>query len=344
MPKTKYQLDDFLALVDVNYKDYITEVHEMMMQEGYKLKIQSTKTYGLHISYSQPKIKSVKGIIIYFLIQGEKLMIRINADHHAKYPEVLNRLPNKILDQMDKADDCKKFIDPEKCWQGCGGYDVHVGEKHYKKCILNCFLLDVDADNFPFLVELIKSEVKQRAVSLGLEQTNDMHISANRPTKPYEEVKTMLADASIAWEKLTGYIRYNYIMDEKWAEGKPTHKNRNNLYFQRGGKSLTILSLREGYFIVCVVLGKDERAKFDEQRGSFGEAVCKEYDNAENLHDGKWLGFEVHGDDTLLINDIIRLLNIKRKPNRKELPENLEKCGRLDIGLSHENITSLIVT
>jgi len=58
----------------------------------------------------------------------------------------------------------------------------------------------------------------------------------DRPTKPYKGVKSILGNASLAWEKLTGYIRYNYIMDEIWAEGKPTHKNRNNLYFKRGVK------------------------------------------------------------------------------------------------------------
>jgi hypothetical protein len=160
--------------------------------------------------------------------------------------------------------------------------------------------------------------------------------------KPYEEVKAMLASASAAWEKLVGYIRYYYVMDEKWAEGKPTHKNYNNLFIRRGGKSFIILSIREGYFIAGIVLGKDERDKFDEQRETFGEIVCKEYDEAETYHDGKWLSFEVR--DESLIEDIIRLLHIKRKPNRKVLPESPEKCGRLDLGLSHAEITNRIIS
>ena len=39
----------------------------------------------------------------------------------------------------------------------------------------------------------------------------------------------------------------------------------------------------------------------------------------------------------------IRLLHLKRKPNRKVLPDNLEKCGRLDLGLSHDEITNLLI-
>ena len=60
----------------------------------------------------------------------------------------------------------------------------------------------------------------------------------DRPIKPYNEVKTMLGDASTAWEHLIGYIRYHYEMDENWAEGKPTHKHFNNLFIKRSGKAL----------------------------------------------------------------------------------------------------------
>jgi hypothetical protein len=162
-----------------------------------------------------------------------------------------------------------------------------------------------------------------------------------RSIKPYGQVKAILGEASLAWEKLTGHIRFNYIMDEIWDEGKPTHKHHNNLYFRRGGKTLITLCIRDGYFIASIVLGKDERAKFDEQRELFCEAVCKEYDGAEIYHDGKWLGFDVRDDS--LVGGIIRLLPIKRKPNRKILPESLEKCGRLDLGLSHEDVTNYII-
>ncbi len=160
----------------------------------------------------------------------------------------------------------------------------------------------------------------------------------DRPIKPYAQVKEMLGGASIAWEKLLGFIRYNYIADEKWAEGKPTHKHYNNLFIRCGGKSFVGLSLREGYFNVTVTLGKGEREKFDAQRDKFSDAVCEKYDEAETLHDGKWLGFEIRDDS--LIDDIIQLLQIKGKPNRKVLPESVEKCGQLDIGLSQEEITS----
>jgi len=164
----------------------------------------------------------------------------------------------------------------------------------------------------------------------------------DRAIKPYEQVKMMLGNASSAWEKLVGHIRFYYVMDELWAEGKPTHKHYNNLYVRRGGKPLISFGIREGYFIACIVFGKNEREKFEEQREMFAEAVCKEYDEAETYHDGKWLAFNVY--DESQIDDIICLLPIKRKPNRKVLPESLDKCGCLDLGLSHEEVTKCINT
>ncbi|MCL2289421.1 MAG: DUF3788 domain-containing protein [Bacteroidetes bacterium] len=158
--------------------------------------------------------------------------------------------------------------------------------------------------------------------------------------KPYSEVEAKLGQASTAWAKLTGHIRFYYEMDELWEEGNPTHKHHSNLRFRRGGKTLITLCIREGYFIAAIVLGKEEREKFEEQRKKFGEAVRKEYDDTEVFHDGKWLGFDVY--DESLIDDIINLLQIKRKPNRKVLPKSLESCGRLDIGLSHQEITSIL--
>jgi len=163
----------------------------------------------------------------------------------------------------------------------------------------------------------------------------------DRAIKPYEQVKAMLGTSSAAWEKLTGHIRFYYVMDELWDEGKPTNKHYNNLRFRRGGKTLVTLCIREGYFIACVVLGKDERDKFDEQRDNFSETACKVYDETHTYHDGKWIGFDVHDESP--IDDIIRLLQIKRKPNRKILPPNIEKCGRLDLGLSHEDITNYLI-
>ena len=163
MPRAKYQFeDDFLVKVSDEYKSFVTDVHKMLLAKGYKVKIQVTKSMGLRATYSQPKIKTVKGIILYFFFRDDKLMIRIDADNHEKYPDVLNRLPEGIISQIDQANDCVKFADPKKCWQGCIGYDFHIRGKNYQKCYAVCFQFEVDSESIPFLLEMIEYESKER--------------------------------------------------------------------------------------------------------------------------------------------------------------------------------------
>ena len=65
-----------------------------------------------------------------------------------------------------------------------------------------------------------------------------------------------------------------------------------------------------------VILGKDERTKFEADRDHYTKEVQEIYDEAKTYHDGKWIMFEPA--DTSLFDDFMRLLQIKRKPNRKE--------------------------
>jgi len=162
MPRAKYQFKDFLTTVDDDCKGLVTAVHDMLLLDNYKPKIQVTKSTGLQLSYHQPNIKTAAGIILIFFLRNEKLTIRIYGKNHEAYPNVLNGLPEIIANQIDKADDCKKFIDPQKCWVGCMGYDFQIGKNHYQKCAVNCFQFDVDSESMPYLLEIIKSESMER--------------------------------------------------------------------------------------------------------------------------------------------------------------------------------------
>ena len=52
------------------------------------------------------------------------------------------------------------------------------------------------------------------------------------------------------------------------------------------------------------------------KRDSYANEVQRIYNEAQTYHDGKWMMFEPR--DTSLFDDFIRLLMIKRKPNRKQ--------------------------
>ena len=64
-----------------------------------------------------------------------------------------------------------------------------------------------------------------------------------------------------------------------------------------------------------IIFGKDERAKLEDIRETLSDTVRKRYDEARTYRDGKWVMFEP--EDTGEFDDYMKLLAIKRKPNRK---------------------------
>ena len=100
-------------------------------------------------------------------------------------------------------------------------------------------------------------------------------------------------------------------MDCLWGKGGKEWEYK----YRPGGKTLCALYARENCVGFMIILGKDERLKFETDRENYGEVVQKIYDEAQTYHDGKWIMFEPV--DTSLFNDFIKLLRIKRKPNRK---------------------------
>ena len=114
------------------------------------------------------------------------------------------------------------------------------------------------------------------------------------------------------WTSLHQLIKQKYNMEQMWNHGgkKWTYEYK----YRRGGKTLCALYAKEQTIGFMVILGKDERTKFESMREMFSNVAQKIYDETTTFHDGKWLMSELK--DTSLFNDIERLLSIKRKPNR----------------------------
>lgn len=115
------------------------------------------------------------------------------------------------------------------------------------------------------------------------------------------------------WEQLCTLIDEKYDMDRLWDKGGKAWTYEYK--YRRGGKTLCALYARENCVGFMVIFGKDERQKFEQDRDHYTEEVQRVYDGAQTYHDGKWMMFEPI--DTSLFDDFIRLLGVKRKPNRK---------------------------
>ena len=114
------------------------------------------------------------------------------------------------------------------------------------------------------------------------------------------------------WTSLCQLIEQKYNMEQLWNHGGKAWKYEYK--YRRGGKTLCALYAREQTFGFMVILGKDERTRFESQLEVFSNETLKVYDETTTFHDGKWLMFELK--DTSLFSDMEQLLSIKRKPNR----------------------------
>ena len=116
------------------------------------------------------------------------------------------------------------------------------------------------------------------------------------------------------WKKLCVLIEERYDMDCLWDKGGKTWIYEYK--YRRGGTSLCALYARDNCIGFMVLLGKEERNKFERDRSNYTKEVQTIYDKTHTYHDGKWIMFKP--TDTSLFNDFVALLSIKRKPNRNE--------------------------
>jgi hypothetical protein len=157
--KDVYQFDDFLAEVGTEQKGFAASIHEALLRDGYKCRIEN-KASGLFVSHSHPKTKRS---ITNLFFRKSGLFFRIYADNNDRYADLLNRMPADMEREIDKAPVCKRFIDPEDCNPKCiMGYDFSIRGKQYRKCRYVCFQFKVTAENMPFLSEFTKNEMENR--------------------------------------------------------------------------------------------------------------------------------------------------------------------------------------
>ena len=115
------------------------------------------------------------------------------------------------------------------------------------------------------------------------------------------------------WQELCSAIDEKYEMDRIWNAG-----GKNWIYeykYRRGGKTLCSLYAKDNCIGFMIIFGKDERIKFEDIRDTLSNAVCRQYDEAKPYPDGKWVMFEP--TNSAEFDDYIKMLAIKRKPNRK---------------------------
>ncbi len=116
------------------------------------------------------------------------------------------------------------------------------------------------------------------------------------------------------WVELRRFITETYLLEPEWKyEGV---KNGWSMYCRKGGRPLCALSPNSEGFTALVVLGAREAAEALAALDQFGPAVRSCLETAHVYHDGRWLFLPVQ--EERVVEDIKRLLLIKKKPPRKK--------------------------
>lgn len=159
MAKSEYQFDDFLSEVTSDFKEFVTAIHESLIGDGYKLKVES-KASGFFTSYSHPKTKRS---LVNFFFRKKGLYTRIYVDNISKHSDFLNSLSDTMKKEITKSPVCKRLVNPVECNPKCiMGYDFSIDDNHYQKCRYSCFQFYVNPESVPVIIEFVELERKDR--------------------------------------------------------------------------------------------------------------------------------------------------------------------------------------
>jgi len=117
------------------------------------------------------------------------------------------------------------------------------------------------------------------------------------------------------WKKLLKFIDDNYegvFKQNEWLYGGK--KWGWYLRFKKS-KSFCQFIPEKNKFVLLIVFGAEEREKTEKILKELNPVVRKKYKEAKTFFDGKWMALEV--DRNEIIDDIIKLLMVKRKPKVK---------------------------
>ena len=129
-----------------------------------------------------------------------------------------------------------------------------------------------------------------------------------------EQLKYLLSQETLLiWNELTNAIDKLYDVDKLWDKGFGDWEIEYK--YRRGGKTLCTFYAKNDVANLLVIYGKSEREKFEKIRESVSESLQFIYEKTESYHDGKWLWIPL--DNEVVIADILAMLKIKRRPNRK---------------------------
>jgi len=122
--------------------------------------------------------------------------------------------------------------------------------------------------------------------------------------------------SSVLWDGLDGFLRQTYNVKPKLAYSGCKMDNGEwkgwNVKYKKNGRSLCTLYPKRGYFLLLMIVGKNELEEVEKHMQSCTVYTQNLFLSSALGSYGKSLAFEVRDDDVL--EDVKNLILIRMKP------------------------------
>ena len=154
------KFQSFLETVDENNRDFVTKLHDILLEHHCKCDIKTAKS-GYLVSYILPEPKRT---LASFVFRKAGIKLRIYPEHIKEYESFLDLLPEKMKKDIRKASVCKRMVNPEDCNPKCiMGYRFSMDGEPYEKCRYMAFMPFLNEENNPFIRQFLEHELQMNS-------------------------------------------------------------------------------------------------------------------------------------------------------------------------------------
>ena len=136
----KLSVTDFLIETPPDYRDFVSQAHDLLVERGYKPTFQ-LKRHGLSAQYNSP---NTKRNALQFIIKNHILSMYLYNVFLYEFDGYLENLPSVIINQYDDYRNCTDSCNPV-----CAApmrFNYTINGKQYRKCVSGRQLFIVDEE------------------------------------------------------------------------------------------------------------------------------------------------------------------------------------------------------
>lgn len=157
MENEKVSFKEFLSAVAPEYRAFVEELNDELMEQGCNLIIKEAKS-GYTASYQLEK-KTVMN----WVFRKSGVLARIYGDNAGRYEDIIASLPADMQKKMTASRDCKRLIDPNACSDTCvKGFIYTLNGNTHKKCRNDGMFFPLTNETAEHIARLVCAEVAVR--------------------------------------------------------------------------------------------------------------------------------------------------------------------------------------